>query len=254
MRGLPFSDPEVRRQAHDILAQVNGDPDFLTLTADLSTLAERCRFATGDRGALAARYMDLPFAAVSFHGEGLALRRALSDLLDAGEPCYTLVAAEQRAQLSAVAAVLEVVPEWQMVHQGDPLDLDPGDALSLSVADLPAMRALAVRGEMHAFKERALESGPYFGVWRDGSLVSMAGTRLQVAGIAEIGNVVTDPAYRRRGLAQMALAATTLALYERASTVLLHVVETNQPALALYAALAFEPRRMMYLVCFALRA
>jgi ribosomal protein S18 acetylase RimI-like enzyme len=47
-----------------------------------------------------------------------------------------------------------------------------------------------------------------------------------------------------------ALSATTRALYDTAPMVLLHVVETNHAALALYERLAFERTRRMYLVRF----
>jgi ribosomal protein S18 acetylase RimI-like enzyme len=250
VRSLSFDDPVVQERASAILAEVARNPVFLTLIADLSTLGPRCSFCVSDEGALAARYVDLPFAALSFYGEGQGLARVLAGLLAPGESCYTLVAAGQRAQLAAVATELDVVPEWQMMHRGDTADLDPRDARPLVLDDLPAMRALAARGDMHAFKERSLDGGPYYGVWRDGRLVAMAGTRLQVEGMAEIGNVVTDPGYRRRGLARAVLAATMRALYERVPAVLLHVVETNAKALSLYKSVGFARSQMMYLVQF----
>ncbi len=248
--GLSFSSPAVQRCAARILAQIGTDPRYLTLLADLTTLRKRCRFALGAEGALAARYLDLPFAAVSFYGEGADLREALSGVLTEGERCYALVAEEQQLQLEAAVHVLDVALEWQMPYEGDPAALDVGSAVPLSPSDLPAVRALVERTVVHAFDTGALEMGPYYGVWRDGRLVSMAGTRLLTDEIGEIGNVVTDPDYRRKRLASMAVAATTLALLDTGRHVLLHVYRSTPGAVALYEKLGYRRQRTMYLVHF----
>jgi ribosomal protein S18 acetylase RimI-like enzyme len=240
----------VAQCAARILAEIDSDARYLTLVADLTTLRGRCRFALGADGALAARYLDLPFAAVSFYGEGEGLREALSGVLEADERCYALVAEGQQAQLEVAVQVLDVVLEWQMPYVGDPGTLDPGEAVRLSASDLPAVKRLVERSVVHAFEEGALEIGPCFGVWRDGRLVSMAGTRLLVDAIGEVGNVVTDPDYRRQGLASMGVAATTLALLETGRRVLLHVVKSNTGGLALYERLGYRRERTMYLVRF----
>ena len=248
--GLPFSSPAVQRCAARILAQIGTDPRYLTLLADLTALRERCRFALGAGDALGARYLDLPFAAVSFFGEGDGLREALSGVLSRDERCYALVAEAQQAHLEAVVHVLDVTLEWQMPFAGDPAALDPGEAVPLSPSDLPAVEALVGRSVVYAFKAGALEIGPYFGVWRDGRLVSMAGTRLLVDEIGEIGNVVTDPHHRRQGLASMAVAATTLALLDTGRRVLLHAFRSTPGAVALYERLGYRRERTMYLVHF----
>jgi ribosomal protein S18 acetylase RimI-like enzyme len=250
LRGVPFSSPVVQRRATAILAGIGTDPRYLALLADLTTLRERCRFALGAGGALAARYLDLPFAAVSFFGEGDGLREALSGVLGADERCYALAAEAQQAQLEAAVHVLDVALEWQMPYAGDGATLDPGEAMPLSRSDLPAVEALVKRSVVYAFKATALDIGPYYGVWRDGRLVSMAGVRLMVDTIGEIGNVVTDPEYRRLGLASMAVAATTQALLDTGRRVLLHVFRSNPGAVALYERLGYRRERTMYLVHF----
>lgn len=252
MRGLPFSSPAVQHRAASILEEIGTDPRYLTLLADLTTLRERCRFALAPGDALAARYFDLPFAAVSFFGEGEGLRQALSGVLAEEERCYALVAEPQQAQLRGAVRVLDAATEWQMSYAGEPATLDPGEAIPLTPSDLPAVKALVERSVVHAFDSGALEMGPYYGVRRDGQLVSMAGTRLLVDAIGEVGNVVTDPDYRRRGLARMGVAATTRALLDTGRRVLLHVFCSNVGAVALYEQLGYRRERPMFLVHFRL--
>jgi ribosomal protein S18 acetylase RimI-like enzyme len=250
VKAFAYPSLPVRQRAEAIRAQVGNDPLYLTLLADLTTLSDRCRFALGADGALVARYVDLPFAAISFCGQGEGLRQALSTVLDAGQLCYALIGGAQRDQLAAVTRVLGVDDEWQMVYRGDPASLDGGEAVPLGEADLPAMRSLAERGALHAFEPNALDKGPYCGVWRDGRLVSMAGTHLQLEEMVEIGNVVTDPDYRRQGLAGMAVSSVVRVLHARGLLVLLQVFKSNEAAVALYERLGFARSQTMYLVRF----
>jgi len=244
--------PDVERRAAAIRAIIKDDPLYFTLLSNLTTLSHRCRFAVGADGALVARYLDLPFAAISFYGQGMDLRAALSELLAEGELCYVLVGEAQRTQLEVVTRVLDVYPEWQMVYRDDAATLEWGDAVLLGDADLPAMCALADRGKMLAFETNALEKGPYHGVWRDGRLVSMAGTHLKLERMAEIGNVVTDSGYRRQGLATMAVNATVMSLQAEGLLVILQVLKSNAGAIAFYETLGFERARTMYLIRFEL--
>jgi predicted GNAT family acetyltransferase len=137
-----------------------------------------------------------------------------------------------------------------MVYRGDVTTLASGDALPLGDADWPDMAALAERGGMFAFERNALEKGSYFGVRRDQRLVAMAGTHLKLDWMAETGNVVTDPAYRRRGLGSMAVAATVKALVADGLLVVLQVFKSNAGAIGFYQELGFECLNTMYLVQF----
>ena len=252
MKQYIYPSTAIQRRAEAIRVQIGHNPLYSTLLADLTALSDRCQFALGADGTLVARYLDLPFAAISFYGEGAGLREALGAVLDTGQTCYALLGEGQLAQLAAVTNVIKVYDEWQMVYRGDLGALDAGSAVPLGEADYPSMRALSDRGRLHAFESNALEKGPYFGVWRDGRLVSMAGTHLKMERLVEIGNVVTDPDCRRRGLASMAVSATTKALCAEGLLVILQVLKSNPAAIALYGKLGFECARTMYLIEFEL--
>jgi ribosomal protein S18 acetylase RimI-like enzyme len=254
MKQYAYPSTAVQHRAEAIRAQIGHDPLYLTLLADLTTLSSRCAFALEEDGTLVVCYRDLPFAAISFYGQGVGLQRALSAILEEGETCYALLGAAQRDQLSAAAQVQHVYGEWQMVYRGDPAALRVEDAVPLGRNHLSAMRLLAERGKLHAFEPNALDKGPYYGVWRDGRLASMAGTHLKMERLAEVGNVVTDPDFRRRGLASMAVSATTQALCAEGVTVVLQVLQPNEAAIAVYEKLGFGRERTMYLVEFTLLA
>jgi ribosomal protein S18 acetylase RimI-like enzyme len=244
--------PQIADRIEAVLGHVGRDLAYFTLLADLTTLVDRCRFGLGGGESLAVRYLDLSFAAVAFYGQGRDLAKALRAVLDPGERCYVLVGEQQRDDLASVCEVLHVDPEWQMEYRGDVQAFDPGEAVSLDKTALPAMRQLAALGGLHAFEGNPLVKGPYNGVWRGSELASMAGTHLCVSGVAEIGNVVTAPAYRRQGLARMAVAATAGAIFDAGLEPMLQVFKTNEAAIALYEGLGFERVRTMYLVQFRL--
>jgi ribosomal protein S18 acetylase RimI-like enzyme len=88
----------------------------------------------------------------------------------------------------------------------------------------------------------AVDDGVYYGVYHAGRLVAMAGTHVVAPeiGVAIVGNVVTDPRYRRRGYGSAATSAVTAALLETCPFVLLTVEERNEPALHVYQRLGYR--------------
>jgi RimJ/RimL family protein N-acetyltransferase len=89
---------------------------------------------------------------------------------------------------------------------------------------------------------RLLERGPYFGVWYQNQLVSVAGTHFQspTCRIAAVGNVWTAPAYRNQRLATTTVGAVTQKLLETCDDVVLNVREDNPPARHVYERLGYR--------------
>ena len=85
----------------------------------------------------------------------------------------------------------------------------------ISHADTAALMALYRFYPDHFFEPYQLESGLYYGVWEDGELVSAAGVHVvsERFNIVALGNIVTHPDYRGRGLA----VACTSAILEKLS-------------------------------------
>jgi len=157
------------------------------------------------------------------------------------------VGEEQWQLVQAAYRVLEVHQEWQMLFRGDLAALDPGDAVGLGPPDLPEMAALAHREGMSAFEHDPLAQGPWYGVRRDGALVAQGGTHLVLSRAAEIGNIVTARAHRRRGYSSQVVAALVRALHAQGEAVFLQVFKSNVAAIACYERLGFERLRTMYL-------
>jgi ribosomal protein S18 acetylase RimI-like enzyme len=114
----------------------------------------------------------------------------------------------------------------------------------LGHGDLPALAALLASdpasGEF--FHAGLLDSGAYLGIAEDGDLVASAGIHVldRIGGVAAIGNVVTDPQARRRGLGRAVVASLCHHLLAEVPTVGLNVAVDNTPARCLYASLGFE--------------
>lgn len=94
------------------------------------------------------------------------------------------------------------------------------------------------------YKKRTFEMGNYYGIIKDGKLVSIAGQRMQTTLFIEISAVVTHPDYTRRGLAKQLIAHNTKEILKENKTPILHTNKGN-PAIALYEQLGYELTRNM---------
>ena len=122
------------------------------------------------------------------------------------------------------------------------------DIVALGDADASEMLALATLTAPGPFYAATHLQGGYVGVRREGRLVAMAGERLKLPGFSEISAVCTHPDFRGQGFARALMEAVMARLLSRGEGVILHTFPDN-PAVALYRALGFEPRReMLYTV------
>ena len=92
------------------------------------------------------------------------------------------------------------------------------------------------------FDPRMLETGQYFGLRRDGRLISAAGVHVYSPEfrVAAIGNIVTHPAYRHQGYGTQVIARLCQSVLENVEHVGLNVRADNEAALACYGKLGFE--------------
>lgn len=119
-----------------------------------------------------------------------------------------------------------------------------GEAIHLRGRDTHRINRLYSReGGSTSYNSRHIEEGAYFGVLAQGKLVAIAGTHVAspAEGVAVVGNVFTDPAYRGSGLATIATSAVTEHLLQECQLVVLTVETTNIEAAHLYERLGYCP-------------
>jgi len=80
----------------------------------------------------------------------------------------------------------------------------------------------------------------YYGLFKDGRLVSIACAFFCMQEVWPIGNVFTHPEYRGRGYAKIVTSAITKDAIQSGAKALLHVAEDNTPAIRVYKALGYK--------------
>ncbi len=116
--------------------------------------------------------------------------------------------------------------------------------------DTAAIMALYRHYPDNFFEPYQLESGLYFGIDSDDGkgLAAIAGIHVfsQSHDIAAIGNLVTDPNYRRRGYATAVTTRLLDELFESVSLVTLNVQEGNVAAIGTYEKFGFDRHHVYY--------
>ena len=110
---------------------------------------------------------------------------------------------------------------------------------------MPQLEELYAQGGGDAFRQRSLEWGVFYGVFDAERLVSVAGTHIVSDNerIAALGNVMTHPNYRGRGLATLATSAVCEELLDRGMEMIgLSVSRSNVTAIRVYEKIGFNRR------------
>ncbi len=94
------------------------------------------------------------------------------------------------------------------------------------------------------YKKRTFEMGKYYGIFKNGKLVSITGQRMQTNHFIEVSAVVTHPNYTRKGLAKQLIYYTTKEILKVNKTPILHTNKGNL-AISLYEKLGYELTRDM---------
>lgn len=118
-----------------------------------------------------------------------------------------------------------------------------GSARRLRGADVHELNALYSLEQAGYYSDQHIERGVYYGAFRDGRMVSVAGTHVVApnVGIAIVGNVFTHPGHREQGLAELVTSKVTEELFTRGcSLTVLTVDAANTPAVQAYLRLGYE--------------
>ncbi len=93
------------------------------------------------------------------------------------------------------------------------------------------------------FKKKTVLMGDYYGIFKDGELVTVTGERMKMNDFTEVSAVVTHPLYTGRGYAKQLVAYTVNKILGQNKTPYLHVAEKNTGAIKLYETTGFKTRR-----------
>ena len=94
------------------------------------------------------------------------------------------------------------------------------------------------------YKKRTFELGRFYGIFKEGKLVSIAGQRMQTDLFIEVSAVVTHPNYTRKGFAMQLIAHNAKGILKDNKTPILHTNKGNF-AISLYEKLGFGLTRDM---------
>ncbi|MBP1840430.1 GNAT family N-acetyltransferase [Formosa algae] len=94
------------------------------------------------------------------------------------------------------------------------------------------------------YQKRTFNMGKYFGVFKDGKLVSIAGQRMQTNLFIEVSAVVTHPNYTRKGLSKQLISHVTKDILKENKTPILHTNKGNL-AISIYEKLGYKLTRDM---------
>ena len=118
-----------------------------------------------------------------------------------------------------------------------------GSAIRLCERDLADLEKLYTLHPSGAFfRPYMLTLGVYYGVRKDGVLVSVAGTHVSSPSyrMACIGNVFTDPSHRGKGYATVCTSKVVKELLSKHDDIILNVDNQNKAAVRIYEKLGFH--------------
>ncbi len=133
----------------------------------------------------------------------------------------------------------------QMVHPG-PIDSDYREKIiPLDESHREDIFKLVQIAFPAYFKKKTADLGQYYGIYKDGQLVSMSGERMQLNNYIEISGVMTHPDFRGQGLATQVIKKTTEEVLNKKKIPFLHTAIDNHNAIKIYESLGYETRRTM---------
>lgn len=164
----------------------------------------------------------------------------LAALVKPGETVYLIGVAPVR--LPGDWTLQGFRPLAQMICAKPLAVVDGPEPIGLTAAHRADVLALTALVYPHYFRERTLELGRYFGIYRDGRLAAMIGERLGMDGCQEMSAICTHPDFNGRGFARRLTALLTNDNLERGRLPFLHVSHENPRAERLYAQLGYTHR------------
>jgi len=108
---------------------------------------------------------------------------------------------------------------------------------------LELLNKFYVEHHAEAWAPIQFEAGPYYCVRHNGEIVSAAGVHLVTPQIAQLGNIITDEAYRNQGFATACMSLLAAELATQGRIISLFVKISNASAIHVYEKLGLSKNR-----------
>ncbi len=156
----------------------------------------------------------------------------------------TLVPPDDEQLFLEKAHVVQSRKEQQMIAK-HPIHVELSGVIAsrMTKRDLPSLNKFFAGQHMEAWTPLQLAVGPFYGVKKKGRIISVAGVHLVAPTIAQLGNVVTDPAFRGQGFASLCTSELSKYLAARGRLISLFVRSDNASAIHMYEKLGFHKIR-----------
>lgn len=139
------------------------------------------------------------------------------------------------------STILHHHSEWQMI--GNPpkkIKCREIEVEKVTGDNLELLNKFYLEHGAEAWVPIQFKAGPYYCVKDDDKIVSAAGVQLVTPQIAQLGNIITDEAYRNRGFATACTSVLASDLASKGRIISLFVRTDNAPAIHTYKKLGFH--------------
>ena len=142
----------------------------------------------------------------------------------------------------ALQLAKELVCEQMIIEKRVPVDHDV-EIVQLGESNAEALYNLVNLVQPGYFRQDTWRLGSYFGIFDNHALVAVTGERMKMNDYTEVSAVVTHPQHTGKGYAKRLVAHVVNRIFDEGKTPILHVADTNLPAIRLYEKLGFKTRR-----------
>ena len=133
----------------------------------------------------------------------------------------------------------------QMVADGKIATEIKDKIIVLGDEHIEALYQLVTAVQPGYFRKKTPLLGNYYGIFKDGQLVSVTGERMKMDGFVELSAIVTHPGHVGKGYAKQLISHAVNNIFTAGRRAFLHVAETNTGAIRLYEKSGFKTRRKM---------
>ena len=190
-------------------------------------------------------YKGLSVPAVLLSGEGPGAEELLRDVKPLlPRSCFVQVRPEHEVLVYRMLGngQLRTMIRMGLERRAYCSDLPRDLVEPISHADTAALMGLFRYYPDNFFEPYQLETGLYSGIWEDGKLVSAAGVHVisERFDVVAVGNIVTHPDYRNRGLAMACTSALLDQAFEKVSLAALNTGKSNEAAYRAFRRVGFR--------------